>query len=263
MKTSNFLTNQINQILRLRKVWWFSASARTKARFARTKLGSYWLGLSNLLSVGVLVFLYGTIFKVESFRDYAIYLALGMTLWNSLSMAVGTAPTLFESQRDLLNNTNIDLSYYIMQEWAFNIQAFFQSISIVLFFIFFIEPSIILNIFLCPLPLINFLLVMLWLPSIICILGARFQDLYQLVPIVLQLSFLVTPILYYKKSLGNLQFLSTTNPFYQIISPLRQSLLTGEIMIQRDLIILLLNIIFLILSWYLIKKSRAEINFLI
>ena len=67
MKTSNFLTNQINQILRLRKVWWFSASARTKARFARTKLGSYWLGLSNLLSVGVLVFLYGTIFKVESF----------------------------------------------------------------------------------------------------------------------------------------------------------------------------------------------------
>ena len=263
MKTNNFLTHQINQILRLRKVWWFSATARSKARFARTKLGSYWLGFSNLLSVGVLVFLYGTIFKVESFREYAIYLALGMTLWNSLSMAIGTAPTLFESQRDLINNTNIDLSYYIMQEWAFNIQAFFQSISIVLFVIFFLEPSVILNIFLSPIPLINFLLVMLWLPSIICILGARFQDLYQLVPIVLQLSFLITPIIYYKKSLGNLQFLSTSNPFYQIISPLRQVLLTGEIYMIRDLIILFLNILFLIFSWYIIKRYRSDINFLI
>ena len=62
MKTNNFLIYQIKQILRLRRVWWFSATARTKARFARTKLGSYWLGLSNLLSVGLLVFLYGTIF---------------------------------------------------------------------------------------------------------------------------------------------------------------------------------------------------------
>ena len=39
---------------------------------------------------------------------------------------IGTAPTLLESNRDMLNNTNIDLSYYIMQEWAFNIQAFFN-----------------------------------------------------------------------------------------------------------------------------------------
>lgn len=263
MKTNNFLIYQIKQILRLRRVWWFSATARTKARFARTKLGSYWLGLSNLLSVGLLVFLYGTIFKVESFKDYAIYLAIGMTLWNSLSMAIGTAPTLFESQRDLLNNSNIDHSYYIMQEWAFNIQSFFQSISIVLVVICFIDPSIILHIFLSPIPLINYLLVMLWLPSIICILGARFQDLYQLVPIILQLGFLVTPILYYKKSLGSLQFLSHSNPFYQIISPLRQVLLTGEIMLKRDLAILFLNIIFLIISWYFIKKSRSDINFLI
>jgi len=115
MKIFNYLNYQIKQILKLRRVWWFSASTRTKARFARTKLGSYWLGLSNLLSVGALVIIYGTIFKVESFREYAIYLALGITLWNSLASAINTAPNLLESQRDLLNNTNIDISYYIMQ----------------------------------------------------------------------------------------------------------------------------------------------------
>lgn len=252
---------QIREVVKLRRVWWFAASARTKARFARTKLGSYWLGVSNLLSVAALVIVYGTIFKVDSFREYAIYLALGITIWNSLASAIGTAPNLLESQRDLINNTNIDLSYYIMQEWAFNIQSFFQSISIVLLVICFFETSIIFHFPFCIIPLVNYLLFMLWLPTLICILGARLQDLYQLVPILLQLSFLVTPILYFKKNLGNLQFLSTYNPIYQIISPLRQVLLNGELYIKRDIAVFVLNIIGLLFSFYFIKKSRSTINF--
>ena len=104
---------------------------------------------------------------------------------------------------------------------------------------------------------------MLWLPSVICVLGAKFQDLYQLVPIILQLGFLVTPIIYYKKSLGNLQFLSTANPFYQIISPLRQVLLNGELNIKRDIIVFLINLISLIISFYILRKSRSKINFLV
>lgn len=259
----NFLSFQIKQIIKLRRVWWFAASARTKARFARTKLGSYWLGLSNLLSVGALVAVYGTIFKVESFKEYSIYLALGISLWNSLANAIATAPTLLESQRDLLNNTNIDISYYIMQEWAFNIQSFFQSISIVLAFICILDPSTLINILFSIIPLINFLIFMLWLPTVICILGAKLQDLYQLVPIILQLSFLLTPILYYKKNLGNLQFLSTYNPIYQIISPLRQVLINGEIYFIRDIFVLFFNLFGLLLSFYFLRKNRSKINFLV
>ena len=263
MKIFNSTNYQIKKVLELRRVWWFSASARTKARFARTKLGSYWLGLSNLLSVGALVIVYGTIFKVESFKEYAIYLALGITLWNSLASAINTAPNLLESQRDLLNNTNIDISYYIMQEWAFNIQSFFQSLSIVLFVICLFEPSTIINILFSVIPLINYLLFMLWLPSIICILGAKLQDLYQLVPIIVQLSFLVTPILYFKKELGSLQFLSMVNPIYQIIAPLREVLLSGELLFLRDMIVFSLNILGLLFSFYFLRKSRSNINFLV
>ena len=53
----------------MRRAWWFTATARTKARFARTFLGSFWLGLSNLLSIGALALVYGTVFKVQDFRD--------------------------------------------------------------------------------------------------------------------------------------------------------------------------------------------------
>ena len=56
----------------MRRAWWFTATARTRARFARTFLGSFWLGLSNLLSIAVLALVYGTVFKVQDFNDYVV-----------------------------------------------------------------------------------------------------------------------------------------------------------------------------------------------
>ena len=36
-------------------------------RFARTFFGSFWLGLSNLLSIAALALVYGAVFKVQDF----------------------------------------------------------------------------------------------------------------------------------------------------------------------------------------------------
>jgi lipopolysaccharide transport system permease protein len=35
---------------RTARAWWYSAWLRTLARFSRTTLGSFWMGLSNLLT---------------------------------------------------------------------------------------------------------------------------------------------------------------------------------------------------------------------
>ena len=46
-------------------------------------------------------------------------------------------------------------------------------------------------------------LVLFWAPMIVCLLGARYR-ISQLVPIVLQLVFLLSPILYRKDNLGSM-----------------------------------------------------------
>ena len=51
----------VNEAWRMRRAWWFTATARARARFARTTLGSFWLGLSNLLSIAALALVYGTV----------------------------------------------------------------------------------------------------------------------------------------------------------------------------------------------------------
>ena len=47
---------------------------------------------------------------------------------------------------------------------------------------------------------------------IVCLLGARYRDFYQLVPIFLQLVFLLSPILYQKSNLGAMAWTANLNP---------------------------------------------------
>jgi lipopolysaccharide transport system permease protein len=247
-----------------RRVWWFTATARTTARYVRTKLGNLWLGLTNLLSIAVLAIVYGTVFKVEDFREYAVYLGVGLVLWNSLSGAISSAPRLFEQSRDSINNINLPPIFYALEEWAFQVQTFLQSVTMVMLGLSLFQPSLLANLLFYGLPgTINFLLFMFWLPLFICLLGARFKDVYQLVPIILQLVFLLSPILYRKTNLGSFQWIAAFNPLYQAFSPLRDSLILGKFAFIPNTTQFLINVVGIYLSLKLLQKERKMLPFLV
>lgn len=248
----------------MRRVWWFTATARTRARFARTLFGSFWLGLSNLLSIAVLALVYGTVFKVQDFNHYVVYLGLGLVVWNTLATAIGAAPTLFEHNAQHVHNTNLNPIFYTLEEWAFQVQTFFQSFLLVLLALSFFQPSLISHLLTASwLPLLNLLLFLYWVPVMICLLGARYRDVYQLVPIVLQLVFLLSPILYEKKNLGALSWTADLNPLYRVVSPLRHSLIEGRLLGWQDAFLLVMNLLGIVLATWLINRERRYLPFLI
>jgi lipopolysaccharide transport system permease protein len=247
-----------------RRAWWFTATSRTRARFARTALGGFWLGLSNLFSIAALSLVYGTVFKVQEFSTYVVFLGAGLVVWNTMAAAIGSAPTLFEVNAIHLKSTNLHPIFYTLEEWAFQVQTFFQSFVMVLLGLSFFKHDLILNLFLFGwLPLLNVLLFLYWVPLAICILGARFRDFYQLVPIVLQLGFLLSPILYDKKNLGQFGWTADFNPIYRILSPFRQALLQGEVNISQSLAVLAFNLLGLYLALWLLGRDRKELPFFV
>ena len=249
---------------RLRRVWWFTATARTRARFARTLLGSFWLGFSNLLSIAVLALVYGTVFKVHDFSTYVVYLGLGLAIWNSLATAIGAAPNLFEHNASHLHNTSLHPIFYTLEEWAFQVQTFLQSFVLVLLPLSFFQHDLILHLITGSwLPLFNYLVFLYWVPVLVCLLGARYRDLYQLVPIVLQLVFLLSPILYEKKNLAGLAWTADLNPLYRVLSPLRHVLIEGSPMLGQDLVMLLLNALGLLFAVLMLNRERRYLPFLI
>jgi len=248
----------------MRRVWWFTATARTRARFVRTFFGSFWLGLSNLFSIAALALVYGTVFKVQDFNTYVVYLGLGLVVWNSISAAIGSAPNLFEHNQVHLHNTSLNPIFYTLEEWAFQLQTFAQSFLLVVLALSWFQHNLLLNLLLYAwLPLLNLFLFLYWLPVIVCLLGARFRDVYQLVPILLQLVFLLSPILYQKKNLGAMAWTADFNPLYRILSPMRHTLMHGEVQWLVGFALLAFNVAGLWAALWLLNRERPRLPFLI
>ena len=266
--SSSIRIKSVRQTLRdawlLRRVWWFTATARTRARFVRTFLGSFWLGLSNLLSIAALALVYGTVFKVQDFNDYVVYLGLGLVIWNTIAAAVGSAPNLFEHNQSHVHNTNLNPIFYTLEEWTFQLQTFVQSFLLVVLSLSVFKHDLLLNLILYAwLPLLNLFLFLYWLPLLVCLFGARYRDLYQLVPIVLQLVFLLSPILYRKDSLGKMAWAADANPFYRVMSPIRQCLISGDVPWLACIVLFCINCLAILLAIKILNKERPNLPFLI
>ena len=144
-KASASIRFTIKDAWRMRRAWWFTATARTRARFARTFFGSFWLGLSNVLSIAALALVYGTVFKVQDFSTYVVYLGLGLVVWNGISAAIGSAPNLFEHNHAQVHNTNLNPIFYVLEEWAFQVQTFLQSFALVLLALTWFQHNLLFN----------------------------------------------------------------------------------------------------------------------
>lgn len=247
-----------------RRAWWFTATARTKERFARTALGSFWLGISNLLSIVVLAGVYGAVFKVKDFNAYVVFLGTGLVTWNAIASATQSASGLFRANAGNIRNTNIHPIFFTLEEWSFQVQTFFQSFGLVLLVLTFFQPSLLPHLVTAGLlPLINLLIFIYWLPLLLCLLGTRYEDLYQLIPIVLQLMFLLSPILYQKEALGDLGWTADLNPLYRAVSNLRHALIQGEIKLDQTIFLLFINILGTLTSVWLLERHRRQLPFLV
>ncbi len=247
---------------RTRRAWWYSAWLRTLARFSRTYFGSFWLGLSNLLSVAILGFVYGTVFKIPNPWDYLVYLGLGYTIWGFISLTVISSCGLLFNRRDQLINNSLPSIFYCLEEWSFQVQTFSQSFGIVLIALAAIKPQILVNTFISGFfPILNLILFCFWITILMALLGARFKDFGQLVPILMQLTFLVSPILYQKDGLGRFSLVADLNPFYRILAPVRTAAIDAELVFSEQMITLIVNLLAILLVCSLLKRFRYDIPF--
>ncbi len=258
------LFNNLKFAFKTRRAWWYTATSRSRARFARTTLGSFWLGFANLLSIATLGIVYGTVFSVSDFRSYFIYLGVGLVIWNTISASIANSPQLFAHNSSNIKNMNLKPLFYTFEEWSFQLQTFIQSFVLVFFVFLFLKFSLLSNFLLYSwIPLLNLFIFIYWFPLMVCLISVRFSDIAQLVPIVLQLVFLTSPILYRKESLGELAWITNINFIYKILDSLRLTILEGYINYQDSIVILIFNLIGLVLTIQYFDRESKRLPFLV
>ncbi|NBP33625.1 MAG: hypothetical protein EBV08_10215, partial [Synechococcaceae bacterium WB6_1B_055] len=58
----------------------------------------------------VLSFVYGVLLKVQNPKQYFLYIAVGLTVWQFISTIISTSPTLLRDQKEKLLNQRLFLT---------------------------------------------------------------------------------------------------------------------------------------------------------
>jgi lipopolysaccharide transport system permease protein len=250
----------IRYAIRTFRTWWYAAWLRTLGRFSRTYLGSFWIGLTNLLSVLLLGFVYGVVFKVKDPVAYFMFLAVGVTIWGFIAESLSSASSLFVRRGQQMKNNRLAPIFFCLEEWAFQLQCFAQALAFVVLVLALIKPTILLSALSSALlPIINLIVFVFWMMLACSMLGACFKDFAQFLPIFLQLSFLVSPILYPKKALGAHSYIADFNPFYRALSPVRRAILENQVSLEVQIPAFFFNLLIAWLLMYLIHRLRYRI----
>ncbi len=238
---------------------WYLALCRNIARYNRTYLGSFWIGLTNLLQVVVLGLVYGTVFKVPSARDYFIYLGFGISIWTFMGGCITSFSDLLIREKNRILNYPKSIYDILAEEYIFQVQVFFQALITLIFFLLFLNSSIIFNIFYSIGPLIVLLVGVFWMSILTSLVSLWIRDIGQIIPVIVQLLFLVSPIMYQKEALRSLQFVTQLNPLYQYLEPLREAFISGKVDTWWTIIDLIISLTLLIISIQLVVKLKYKI----
>ena len=230
-----------------RRLWKKLAILELKARYQGAFIGSFWIVLALILKVFMLSIVYSMVLERE-FKDYVMFLALGLLTWNFISAIIITSGSVFKKSVNFLQQMDLPHSIFVYQN------VYREVVSLIMYQLFAIPLVIILKgwgvvswvwlwAFLGYLIIIlNAVFVSMWLGW----LSARFRDFQSLLGSLVMVIFLVTPILWPPPAqyAGSLYF--QLNPFYHLIELIRAPILHAQVPVNSWYVscgVLLFNVI--------------------
>ncbi len=213
--------------------WLYPSWISFLIRYRRTMVGPLWI----LIGPAFFVLLLGTLFAAVMKTDAEIFiphLTIGFIVWIYISGTVISAPRLYTIHRAMLLQGSVNHMELVLKLLTNGMILFaHQFVLIILVLIYFqIAPTVQL---IYLLPAYGLMVVhSIWITVALGILGARYQDINEIVEMIIRVGFLATPIIWMAEEGGGgrgavvgkyLLF----NPFYHVLEPFRAALLGREI----------------------------------
>ncbi len=190
--------------------------------FSRSKIAGLWVIINPLAQVLIYTLILSNILQaklpgIEGKYSYAIYLMAGLLAWNLFSEIINRSLVLFIQYGNLLKKMNfprITLPVIVVGSCGLNNLLLF--ISMLVIFLALGHQFSLAMIWIIPLTLLVMLLA-LGIGLILGVMNVFLRDIGQVVPIILQMWFWFTPIVYPVNILPeNIRSLLRFNPMYEI-----------------------------------------------
>ncbi|MDC7280671.1 MULTISPECIES: ABC transporter permease [Pseudobutyrivibrio] len=195
---------------------------------ASTSLGQVWQILNPFINMMVLVVLFSTIFKTDSFVNYPLYICTGTLIYEFFLLGTNGCMHSLVSNRQFLIKTTIDKNIYVLVKiYVALINLFFSLIIYAGMMIWFKIPFRFINL-LVIVDVALFSVFVLGVGKILAVIYVNFADIDYLYKIITLFIFYGTAIFYKPERLTPvLQVVMSWNPIYIGIAIARQLLIDG------------------------------------
>lgn len=206
------------------RLWTLLGWLEIRQRYARSKLGPFWLTVSTSVMVATIGVVYGTLFGMN-IREYLPFLAIGLVMWAAFSQITTEGSVAYINGATYIRQMSTPKLIFILQVVWRNLVILAHNFVIVIALqvLFGCKNWLAVPLFIPGLAL--FLLNATWIAMLLGLLSARFRDLPQIIAALLQVVFYLTPILYRPTSLTRFSWIVTFNPIAYLIDLVRAPLL--------------------------------------
>jgi lipopolysaccharide transport system permease protein len=217
------------------RLWTLLGWLEIRQRYARSRVGPFWLTISMGVMVASIGLVYGTLFG-QHLSDYLPFLAVSLIAWGMFASTVQEGSVAYISNASYIRQVATPKLIFVLQiAWRnLIILAHNFIIIVVLFCIYGVRSWSTLLLFLPG--LLVLVLNAMWMAMLAGLFSARFRDFPQIIASFIQVAFYVTPVIYKPEALTRHLFITRLNPLAYLLDAVRQPLL-GQVPSGRTWVI--------------------------
>jgi ABC-type polysaccharide/polyol phosphate export permease len=196
-----------------------------RRRYARSRIGQFWLTISTGIMVAVLGLVWSTLWHLP-IAELVPFVAISLIVWTMITGTLGDAATVFPSNGAIFLNQGMSFSTAIYALVYRHLLIFLHNIPII------VATLLIFSVSVGPLALVALLgfgslvLALVWSSYLVAIACVRFRDLTQVVQNGLLVMFFITPVLWKPDQIPpGEHYLLSLNPFAALLAVVREPLL--------------------------------------
>lgn len=207
-------------------VWLSLAWFEILIRYRRSTFGPFWITFNTLLFVGGVGTLYAGLLNQPT-SIFLHHLAISIIIWQFFSGSITESAESLISSRELLLNTNITAATCILKTIAKNFIIFLHNLVVIILTYAIAFPNVGTDLLLFPFGLVALVANITWISFVVAIVSARYRDVPLIVAAILQLLFILSPVIWTPDMLpANSPFIAL-NPLTYILGAARSAVLQG------------------------------------
>jgi len=250
---------ELGELWRYRDLLRMLVSNSIKTRYKRSSLGVLWTLLNPLLNTLVLTIAFSYLLRFEV-EHYAIYLLVGLLVWNFFSQTTTHAMNTLVWGSSLIKRIYVPRTIFAVSVLGNGLVNFGLALIPLALIMLVMKHAFSWTLLLLPLALLLLAMFTLGITLIISTLAVFFVDVIDMYGILLSVWFYLTPIIYPVSIVPEkFAIFLRLNPMYFIVDLFRQIIFEGE-MPSPDLWLIstVLSISTMLLGWWIFTKKSDE-----